>query len=131
MKIKILALCIIAMFWLTSILSVTATKIIVNNDSSIALSLDESDFEKNLNENVDFEISVNTQDGAPISSFTYNILLSPHDSLSHNKNGNKIIGSFTVTKKGLYSLSIEVYDGIHDLKKEIYYYLKLILYFME
>ena len=143
MKIKILTIGMLAIFCLTSISSATSINIVntpsdktdgclnvdfhlfnpvISNENFIVLTSAESNFEKKLYDQIDFEISVNNQDGSPILSYSYDISISPTESLSHNKNGNKIIGSFITTKKGLYSLNVGVQDKNNNIEQEIFYY---------
>jgi len=74
----------------------------------------------NLNDLIEFNISVYYPNGTACSSFTTNISTRPHEIISSSTTQNNISGNFTATKQGMYSLIINVTDNFNNSVKRKY-----------
>ena len=75
---------------------------------------------RNLYDTVSFNIQMFKPNGDPCYIADYNIYTRPFEPLSISKNGNKITGSFTVTRLGTYSLIAEIKDINNNRAKTKY-----------
>jgi hypothetical protein len=73
-----------------------------------------------LNETVYFNISMFYLNGTSCPSCRYNLETSPSETIYNLTNGNNIIGNFTVTRFGLYSLIVNVTDSNNNTAKTKY-----------
>ncbi|MBU0894873.1 MAG: S8 family serine peptidase [Nanoarchaeota archaeon] len=73
-----------------------------------------------VNDLVEFNISVFYPDKTSCTSFTYDISTRPAESVNISINQNKISGNFSVTRKGLYSLIINITDSKNNSVKRKY-----------
>ena len=76
-----------------------------------------------INGLAEFNISVSYPNGTDCSDFTYNITTRPYETVNASTNGNNIIGNFTATRPGLYSLIINVTDSNNNTVKTNYPFL--------
>ena len=72
---------------------------------------------KNLNSTVNFDFSMFDVAGNTCSNCTYNISVNPSETVTSNKTGNQVTGSFVVHRLGLYSLVVTISDGSHTMTK--------------
>lgn len=123
---KIIAIGIIGMFLLTSMVSVSAFTLKesgTESNQSFMVALPEYDAEKNLNGQISFEISVSGPNGDPVSFCEYNVYTRPFEKdVSYQRDGDKILGEFTATREGIYSLIVEITDENNDVEKTNFYY---------
>jgi len=123
---KIIIIFIIGMFFITSIGA--ASSFIIeesetNAEQSFAMTLSEYCPEISLSEIVDFEISVTSTNGEPISFDTYQIYTVPFEQdISYHIEGDKIIGDFIPTREGMYSLNVKITVLNNNVEKERFYF---------
>lgn len=120
---KVLFFTIICLFLLTSTTIVSAINIKDTNKTnkqSLNINLIDYKAKQELNEKIHFEISVSYNN--PVLLENYNIYTLPYEKVTIKKEENTILGKFTPTKEGIYSLIIEIkHDG--STTREKYYYI--------
>ncbi|MCX6667394.1 MAG: hypothetical protein NTV74_04035 [Euryarchaeota archaeon] len=123
---KIIAIGIIGMFLLTGMAAVSAFNLEeteIKSNQSLMINLTDYDPVVKLNDAVSFEISVSDSNGEPASFCNYEVYTRPsEEDISCQRVGDKIVGEFTATRTGMYSLIVEVADGNNCVEKESFYY---------
>jgi len=127
MKKKIICMGIISLFLLTGIASVSAFTLKetgTKSNQSFMVALAEYDAEKSLNGQISFEITVSDfNNGDPISFCEYEVYTRPFEKdVSYQRYGDKILGEFTATREGIYSLIVEITGENNDVEKTNFYY---------
>jgi len=93
------------------------------SNQSLIISLTDYNPVVNLNDVVSFEISVSDSNGQPASFCNYEVYTRPSEGdISCQRVGDKILGEFTATRTGMYSLIVEVADVNNCVEKESFYY---------
>lgn len=123
---KIIAIGIISMFLLASITTVSSFNLEeteVKSNQPLMINLNNYNPIVNLNDVVNFEISVNDSNGEPVSFCNYEVYTRPsEEDISCQRVGDKIVGEFTPTRDGMYSLIVEVTGADNNVKKESFFY---------
>jgi hypothetical protein len=123
---KIIAIGTICMFLLTGITVVSALNLEETDAKSnqpLMISLTDYNPVVNLNDAVSFEFSVSDSNGKPASFCNYKIYTRPSkEDISCQRIGDKIVGEFTATRIGMYSLIVEVTGVNNNVEKNIFYY---------
>lgn len=123
---KIFAIVITSIFLLFSFSTVSGFKLeksdkIINQN--FTMTLDDYSPEVNINNIVNFKISVLNSNGKPKLFCNYKVYTRPYEEdVSYKIDGDKIIGEFTPTREGMYSLIIEITGLNNQVEKTIYYY---------
>ena len=79
--------------------------------------------EGSVGNQIDFNFTMKTIDNIDCTACVYEIILSPLESnIQHSKSGALVTGSFTPTRKGIYSMRINVTDsdGNSEIRKYVY-----------
>jgi len=123
---KIIGIGIVSMFLLTGITAVSAFDLEeteAKSNQSLILQLTDYDPVVNLNDVVSFEISVSDPNGEPALFHNYKVYTRPYvEDISCQRVGDKIVGEFTATRTGMYSLIVDVADVNNCVEKDIFYY---------
>ena len=123
---KIISTLIIGMFLLTGITAVSAFNLEeteAKSNQPLMIHLTDYDPVVNLNDVVSFEISVSASNGEPAPFHNYKVYTRPSEGdISCQRVGDKIIGEFTATRGGMYSLIVDVTDANNYAEKSIFYY---------
>ncbi len=94
-----------------------------HNIISKMLTFEELTRTKDVNDLVSFDISMFNLDNSICSDCFYSITTSPFETVSTYKNANRVMGNFTVTKSGIYSLIFIVTDSsMNATKKRILFF---------
>jgi hypothetical protein len=124
---KIIVFGIICMFLLTGMTAVSAFNLEeteAKSNQSLMIHLTDYDPVVNLNDVVSFEISVSDSNGEPVSFCNYEVYTRPsEEDISCQRVGDKIVGKFTATREGMYSLIVDVADANNCVEEESFYYL--------
>ena len=123
---KKIATAIILLLFFSSYLPITSA-VFVNEtddvtDEEAIINLLDYNPEINHNQLKNFEISITNIDNQPLPFDSYNVYTLPSEELSIQRQGNTLLGYFTPTKEGIYSLIIEIKSN-EETFKEIYYYI--------
>ncbi len=123
---KIMAIGIISMFLLTGMAAVSAFNLeetSTKSNQSFKIYLTDYNPVVNLNDDVSFEVSVSDSDGKPVSFCNYEVYTIPsEEDVSCQRIGDKIVGEFTATRTGMYSLIVDIADLDNNAEKNIFYY---------
>ena len=94
----------------------------LNKDARMLTFVEPATRSKGLNDTVAFDVSLFDGGGTSCSSCTYTVSTAPSETVSSSQVGNNVTGSFTVTRKGTYSLIFTVTDGSGNTSKRNYLY---------
>lgn len=75
---------------------------------------------KNLNDSINFNISMFTPASSTCSVCSATITTSPGETVTSTQSSNNVTGSFTATRQGLYSLKFIITDGNNNTAKRNY-----------
>ncbi|MCK4335319.1 MAG: right-handed parallel beta-helix repeat-containing protein, partial [Candidatus Aenigmarchaeota archaeon] len=94
----------------------------IDNINNIMINIS-SNQTANINDLIEFNISVFYPNSTACSDFTYNITTRPDETVNISTNENNITGNFTVTRQGFYSLIVNVTDNTNNTGKRNYVFL--------
>lgn len=95
-------------------------QLLYNGTSSAMLTFTEVTRTKNINDTVNFNISMLDANGSSCPDCNYSITTSPSETVNISKTDNDIAGSFTVTRLGTYSLNFIITDSNNNITKRNY-----------
>lgn len=94
-----------------------------HNMNTAMLTFTETTRTKNVDDLVNFDISMFNPNGTSCSDCSYAITTSPSETVSSSKSGNQVTGSFTATKSGTYSLIFTITDSNSNTTKRNYLFI--------
>jgi parallel beta-helix repeat protein len=103
----------------TSTNTYSSNQFLHNPISKMLTFVDTSARTKNVNDTVSFDFSMFTASGSACSSCSYSITTSPSETVTSTVAVNRVTGSFTATKSGIYSLITSVSDTTNNTTTKI------------